>query len=179
MDTSLLHYVVQLRRPWLDDVMILVSALAAGGFVWIVLVLIASVFPRYRAGAWRMLLTIGFTFFITDVVLKPIFDRARPFEALPTFQLIDARPAGASMPSGHTARAVAAAIAGSRMLPGAGWVLWPFAVVVGLSRVYIGVHWPTDVIAGALLGLPCAWFVLGGRRWASGNPAGLPPPYGP
>ena len=177
MDTSLLHYVVQLRRPWLDDVMILASALAAGGFVWIVLAVIASVFPAYRAAAWRLLLTIGFTLLISDYILKPIFDRPRPFETIADFPLIDARPASSSFPSGHAARAVAAA--GSRLLPGAGWVLWPFALVVGLSRVYIGVHWPTDVIAGALLGLPCAWFVLGGRRWAPGNPAGLPPPYVP
>jgi undecaprenyl-diphosphatase len=60
--------------------------------------------------------------------------------------------------------AVAGAIAGARMIPVAAWMLWPLAVLVAISRVYIGVHWPTDVVAGTVLGLICAWFVLGGAK---------------
>ncbi|MGE0865754.1 MAG: phosphatase PAP2 family protein, partial [Vicinamibacterales bacterium] len=116
-DSALLHYVVQLRTPWLDDVMILASALAAGGFLWIVLALIASVYPRYRADAWRLLLVIGFSLVITDVVMKPIFDRPRPFTAIPDLPVIDGKPASSSMPSGHAARAIAASIAATRMMP--------------------------------------------------------------
>ena len=143
--------------------MILSSALATDGFLWVVLALIASVFPRYRAGAWRLLLVIGFTLIVTDYVIKPVVARPRPFTVIADLPVIDGKPASPSFPSGHAARAVAAAIAGSRMIPGSGWVLWPFGILVVVSRVYIGVHWPTDVIAGAMIGLACAWFVLGGR----------------
>jgi len=144
--------------------MVLASALAGGGFVWIVLALVASVYPRFRADAWRLLLTIGFTLFITDVAVKPLVDRPRPYDADPSISVIVGKAFNSSMPSGHAARAVAGAIAGARLIPGAGWLLWPFGLLVMVSRVYVGVHWPTDVLAGAIVGLFCAWFVLGGIR---------------
>ena len=163
MDTSLLHYVIQLRRPWLDDVMIFASALGSAGFVWWMFALIASVFPARRAAAWRLLLVLGFTFALNDYLLKPIVARPRPFEVIADLRVIDAKPTSPSFPSGHAAMAIAGAIAGARMLPGAGWVLWPLAAIVAASRVYSGVHWPSDVVAGLALGLACAWFVLAGR----------------
>ena len=163
MDSSLLHYVIQLRRPWLDDVMLFASAIGAAGFVWWVTALITMVFPARRAAAWRMILAILFTYAVTEFALKPLVGRDRPFTLEPSIAVIDARPQTPSFPSGHAAMAIAGAIAGSRMLPGSAWVWWPLAVVVAVSRVYIGVHWPTDVIAGAIAGLAAAWFVLGGR----------------
>ena len=144
--------------------MIFASALGAAGFFWWALALITAVFPARRAAAWRLLLAVGFTFLICDQVLKPVFDRPRPFEVIPAVPVIDARPATPSFPSGHAAMAMAGAIAGARMLPPAGWVLWPLAAVVSVSRVYVGVHWPSDVVAGALVGFACAWFALGGQK---------------
>ena len=162
MDTSLLHYVIQLRRPWLDDVMLLASAVGAAGFIWWVTALITMVFPTRRAPAWRLILVVAFTYALNDVALKPLFDRDRPFVADPTITVIDTRPTSSSFPSGHAAMAVAGAIAGTRMLPGSIWVWWPLATLVAVSRIYIGVHWPFDVVAGALIGVASAWFVLGG-----------------
>ena len=83
MEASLLHYVIQLRRPWLDDVMILGSALGAGGFVWLVFGSIAGIFPRHTAAMWRLWLAVGFTLVVVDVVAKPFMNRARPYESLP------------------------------------------------------------------------------------------------
>ena len=169
MDTSLLHYVIQLRRPWLDDVMLLASALGGAGFIWWVTALITMVFPNKRAAAWRLILAVLFTWTVNEFMLKPLIDRPRPFVADSTITVIDARPTTPAFPSGHAAMAVAGAVAGSRMLPGSAWVWWPLALIVALSRVYIGVHWPTDVIAGAAIGLGAAWFVLGGRAHQSGR----------
>jgi undecaprenyl-diphosphatase len=170
LDSSLLHHVIQLRRPWLDDVMLFASALGAGGFLWIIFGSIAGIFPRHTAGMWRLWLAIAFTFVVVDDVAKPLANRARPFETLPDIQVIDARPGSESFPSGHAAIAVAGALAATRMIPPAGWILWPVAATVSISRIYIGVHWPSDVIGGALIGLACAWFVLGGRTTAELRP---------
>jgi undecaprenyl-diphosphatase len=163
-ETSLLHQVIQLRRPWLDDLMILASALGAGGFIWIIFGSIAGIFPANTAAMWRLWLAVAVAFVVVDDVVKPLFERPRPFEVLSDVRLIDARPNSPSFPSGHAAMAAAGALAGSRMLPAAGYALWPLAIVVSLSRIYLGVHWPTDVLAGAVLGFALAWFVLGGRR---------------
>jgi undecaprenyl-diphosphatase len=164
LDSALLAAIVQLRTPWLDEVMLGASSMAQGGFLWLVLGAIGSIFPARRAAAWRLALAIALTFVVVDVVLKPAFDRSRPFEIVSGLQLMGAFPTGASFPSGHAARACAGAIAGGRLFPALRWVLWPAAALVAVSRVYLGVHWPADVAAGAAIGLACGWFVLGGRK---------------
>jgi len=161
MDSSILHQIVALRRPWLDDVMLLASGIGAGAFVWWITAVIAAIFPKKRAAAWRMILAVAFTFAVCDYALKPFFDRARPYEVDSTIAVIEAKPDTRSFPSGHAAMAVAGALAGSQLIPYSGWFWWPLAFIVAISRVYIGVHWPTDVLAGALAGLATGWFVLG------------------
>ena len=142
--------------------MVLASALGAGGFIWIIVGSIAGIFPTRTAAMWRLWLAVAVAFVVVDDVVKPFFERPRPFEVLADVRLIDARPDSPSFPSAHAAMAAAGALAGSRMMGGAGVVLWPFALVIAFSRVYLGVHWPTDVLVGAMLGYALAWFVLGG-----------------
>ena len=166
MDAAILQQVIALRRPWLDDVMVVASALGAGAFLWIVIGSIAGIFPRHTAAMWRLWLAVGLSFLIVDDVAKPFFQRPRPFDVM-EIQLIDARPNTESFPSGHAAMAAAGALGVARMLPMSGWILWPIAALIAVSRIYLGVHWPSDVLAGAGIGFAVAWFVLGGRPPAS------------
>ena len=144
--------------------MLLASAIGAGAFIWWVTALIAAVFPDKRAAAWRMLLAVALTFAVSDYILKPLFAQPRPYEVDSSITLIGARSSTRGFPSGHAANAFAGAMAGSRLIPYSGWLWWPLAAIIAISRVYIGVHWPSDVIAGAIFGCTIAWFVLGGRR---------------
>ena len=144
--------------------MIFASTIGAGAVIWWVTAVIAGLFPNKRAAAWRMILAVALTFAVCDYALKPLFNRARPYEVDRTITAIEGKPDTRSFPSGHAAMAVAGAMAGSRLLPYSAWFWWPLAAIVAVSRVYIGVHWPSDVLAGAVVGLATAWFVLGGRR---------------
>ena len=166
-EIPLLQSILQLRQPWLDDVMVVVSAIGGGGFVWTVIAAIAFVFPHRRAGAWRVLLAVWLTWFAVDGVIKPLVGRTRPFDVIHDIQLLDQRPVTASFPSGHAATAVAGALALSRLFPSAWWAFWPLATLIAFSRLYLGVHWPSDVLAGAIIGAALGFFVLGGRKPAA------------
>jgi undecaprenyl-diphosphatase len=163
VDLSLFTLINSSHTPAMDDLMVLASAVGRASFVWIVVALIAAVFPRHRMAAWRVLLSVGLAQLLVNGVIKPVVDRDRPFEVVADVRLIDQRPRTASFPSGHAASAFAGALAAGRLFPAAAVVWWPLAAAIALSRIYVGVHWPSDVIAGALIGWAIAWFALGGR----------------
>jgi undecaprenyl-diphosphatase len=164
LDHAALHLLTTCRAPWLDDLMLTVSDLGARGFIWIVVAAIAFVFPARRADAWRALLVVAATYLVVDGLLKSAIWRDRPFDVLPDGYLIAARSTTSSFPSGHAAAAIAGAIAVSRLFPRARAVWLLLAALIVYSRVYIGVHFPFDAIAGAAVGAAVAMFVLGGRH---------------
>jgi undecaprenyl-diphosphatase len=138
------------------------------------------------AGNFRMVVTCTLTLLLTGLVVqgaKQAVPRARP-TVYPTTHVLGPRLRWSSFPSGHTAGAfaLAAVLAGyrRRWRP---W-LWSAAGLAGYSRVYLGVHYPSDVLAGAALGIWCAWGMLAaGRRVEGfhllreedGDGAGAPP----
>ena len=74
-----------------------------------------------------------------------------------------------SFPSGHTLHAIAFSVVATAHAPVLGWVVWPFTALVAGSRLILGLHYPTDVIAGGMLGATIAWLTL-----AAATAAGFP-----
>jgi undecaprenyl-diphosphatase len=167
VDASLLELVTLWHAQWLDQVMMGISAAGSGGALWLALGLFGLADRKWRAGAWRLLLTIGLALFLNNLVLKPLVARPRPaFAAVPERHL-PPRPSSYSFPSGHTASSVAAAVALTRLWPSGRIAWWVIAVLTAYSRLYLGHHYPLDIVAGAGVGILVAYWVLGGRHPAT------------
>lgn len=116
-----------------------------------------------RRGAVRGLLAVAGASALANGVLKPLFPRSRPeFERTPLVRRLLSPPVSSSFPSGHSASAAAFVTGVALESPLAGAILAPVAAAVCYSRVHTGVHWPSDVVAGAALGSAIA---LSTRRW--------------
>jgi len=168
VDLTLLRWLTPWHAPWLDRVMIWISSAGGAGLIWLLLGLVAFVVPRYRAAAWRVFLTIALAYLTVDGVLKPLVARERPpIKANAEARHLPPIPRTFSFPSGHAASTFGAAVAVSRMWPQMRGLWWALAVLIGYSRIYLGHHYPLDVVGGALFGIALAFWVLGGRHPAT------------
>lgn len=108
--------------------------------------------PRGRRAAASGLASVAVTATVVNVAIKPLSRRSRPDRAGVALGRHVRMPISRSFPSGHTAAAFAFATGAGRELPPAGPPLFGLAALVGYSRVHTGVHYPGDVIVGALCG---------------------------
>lgn len=150
-------------HPVLDEIMIFVSSLGNKGMIWIAIGILFLLFgvknKKWRRGGLLVLLSLAANFLACNVVLKPLLDRTRPYYVLDYTPLIP--PVGdPSFPSGHTAASFAAATAIYAINRNWGIAAYILATVMGFSRLYLGVHFPTDVLAGALVGTAAAGIVI-------------------
>ena len=146
------------------------SDIARGGAIWIGLAILIALQHRSRWPAvLQVVLAIVLTGLITDHIAKPFFNRARPFESYSDTRVYGYKPTTRSLPSGHAAQALAGAYALTRLAPDARAIFWILGLLIAFSRVYLGVHYPADVIVGAVLGLSMAKFVVGGTEWSFSN----------
>jgi undecaprenyl-diphosphatase len=167
MDQTILRAMERMGAPWLDNLALEVTALGARVVVWMV-VLIASVFlwsSRHHYSAallWVSMIGAGFV----NAALKVSFNRPRP----DVFPWRTQHVGLASFPSGHAMTSIVvygtlafliARLAPTRLLRRLTWALAILVILlIGWSRLYLGVHWPSDVLAGFVMG--AAWAVICG-----------------
>lgn len=131
-----------------------ITKLGNSGFIWLTTAILMSFFKKTRNVGIVSLCSIALCFLITNVGLKNIVARPRPYTQIAELMILTHPETSFSFPSGHTANSFAVALIYYRMLPKKyGITAVVLATLIGLSRLYIGVHYPTDVIGGFFVAL--------------------------
>ena len=149
-----IHSVTQ--NSFLDSVMPYISAMGDMGAIWILFSLILLANKKYRMVGIMCLAALLLTATIGEGVLKNLMQRPRPFVLYPSIQPIIPKPPSFSFPSGHTGSSFAAATVIARNLKKAALPAFALAAAIAFSRLYLMVHYPSDILGGILIGTVCA-----------------------
>lgn len=153
IDFSVLYFIQEhIRCGFLDLIMPWITKLGDSGFFWLLLGAFLVMFRRTRRCGINEVLAITSGFVICNMLLKNIVQRSRPCWLEPLSDMLIAVPSDYSFPSGHSMASFAAASVIFQYNRRAGIAALTLACLIAISRMYLYVHFPTDVICGALLG---------------------------
>lgn len=153
MEIHILDMIQNLRTPLGDIIVPIITRLGDAGILWIILTLILLLIPKTRKTSIIMTAALLVDLVLCNMLLKNLVARTRPFDVNTAVKLLVAKPRDYSFPSGHTAASFASVtalyFAGEKKMWKAALVL---AVLIALSRLYLYVHYPTDIVGGVIFG---------------------------
>jgi membrane-associated phospholipid phosphatase len=154
IDATLFIQINHLPHPQLLDRLISsFSWFMTGGHAWILFIAASALFDRHRAiKACRILPALYLATYTVEIPIKRYFRRRRPFISIVRAIVVGRKPGSYSFPSGHSAAAFAGATLLRASYPPARSVLFAIALLVAFSRVYLGAHYPGDVLSGSVAG---------------------------
>ena len=154
LDWSILNSIqTNCRNAFLDLIMPIITNLGGIWSIWILITIILLTTRKYRKVGLTLLFGLAMEVIVCNVMLKPLIARVRPCDVNTAVALLVSRPSDFSFPSGHSASSFAAAsvlFLEKQPLRIPAVVL---AIAIAFSRLYLYVHFPSDVFAGALLGI--------------------------
>ena len=166
LDSNILLWIQDvIRSDILTPIVVFITHLGDKGAIWMVLAIALAIPKKTRRASVLVLMALLVSYMINNVVLKNAVARTRPYEVIDSLQLLIQRQKDFSFPSGHTASSFAAAVVFYRRLPKKYGVLsLVLAVLISLSRLYVGVHYPSDVLCGAISGTVIALMLCKGEH---------------
>lgn len=148
------------NNKYLDIIMPLITHLGTLGILWIAIATMLMLSSPYKLVGAAVIVTLTITTFIGEGIIKHIIRRTRPCNKQNIVNLLISKPSSYSFPSGHTVSSFAAAEILSRYFYEYKLIFMAIAVLIALSRLYLYVHYPTDIIAGIIIGTLCSKFVF-------------------
>ena len=161
-DSSILLWIQNnLRNDFLTPIMKVITHLGDKGLFWIVLTLILLCVRKTRRVGLFCAASMVFGLILTNLVIKNWVARVRPYEVIQGLECIVEKAHDFSFPSGHATNSLACAWVLFRMTEKKyGVPALILAILISLSRLYVGIHYPTDVLGGAAIGIGCACLAL-------------------
>ena len=159
-DLPILDWIAEnLRCSFLDTTMPLITVLGNGGIFWIAVSVLFLLIPKYRKAGLAMGIALLMGLVVCNLTLKPLCARIRPYDFYgEAMQLLVATPHDFSFPSGHTIASFEAATALALHSKKLGIPALILAGLIAFSRLYLYVHYPTDVLVSIGLGIAFAFF---------------------
>lgn len=152
-DYSILDFIYNnLRTDLGNKIFPFITMLGEKGAIWIVIALAFFIFKKTRKLSIVIILSLGISALFGNLILKPLFARVRPFVSYPYINTLIKAPTSYSFPSGHTITAFASAVPIFLFNKKLGIPALILASLIAFSRLYLYVHFPTDVLSGIFLG---------------------------
>ena len=153
MEFQILDALQTIHNPVLDTIMCAITRLGDAGIIWILLCVVLLILPKTRKTGVILMAALLVDLVVCNGILKPLVHRIRPFDVKTGIELLVKRPTDYSFPSGHTAASftsvMALYLAGEKKI----WIpALVLAVLIAFSRLYLYVHYPTDVLGGIAVG---------------------------
>jgi len=160
-DSSILLYIKDnMHGIIMDKVMVTLTYLGNGGIIWIIIASILIINEKYRKIGFMVLGALILSAILGEEILKHIFKRIRPSADIPAVNLLITKPLSYSFPSGHTSSSFAAAGVLAKYFKEYALEFFSLASLIAFSRLYLYVHYPTDVLIGIVLGLTCSGIII-------------------
>ncbi len=152
IDFLILDFIKEyIKNPFFDFLMPKITALGNGGLVWIIAAIVFLAIPKYRKGGVALALGLLAGLLLGNLTLKPLIARTRPFDLVEGIELLITAPTDFSFPSGHTLSSFIAAFILTMIDKRFGYVAIPLAILIAFSRMYLYVHFPSDILGGIVL----------------------------
>ena len=154
MELRFLDFLQTIHTPLLDKILAFITSLGNVGIIWIVLAVVLLILPKTRKTGIIVAAALLMDLVLCNLILKNLVARVRPYDINTAIAILIKKPLDFSFPSGHTAASFAAMTALFLAKMKKAWIAaLVLAVLIAFSRLYFYVHYPTDVLGGAVVGI--------------------------